>query len=195
MINQILLILIAYLIGSLSFGIMISKFLNLSDPRTVGSKNTGATNVMRTGNKFAAILTLLGDILKATIVVRVAILINLNDLEIMLVSLSVLIGHTYPIYYKFKGGKGVATALGILLAINWVLALSVVCVWLGAFMIWRYSSLAAIFAALSLPILSFFINEISYSLYTNILITSLIIFNHRSNIRNLILGLEPSFKK
>lgn len=195
MINQILLILIAYLIGSLSFGIMISKFLNLSDPRTVGSKNTGATNVMRTGNKFAAILTLLGDILKATIVVRIAILIDLNDLEIMLVSLSVLIGHTYPIYYKFKGGKGVATALGILLAINWMLALSVICVWLGTFMIWRYSSLAAIFSALSLPILSFFTNEISYLFYTNVLITTLIIFNHRSNIRNLILGLEPSFKK
>ena len=133
MINQILLISIAYLIGSLSFGIIVSKLLNLSDPRTIGSKNPGATNVMRTGSKTAAILTLLGDILKATIVVSVAMLINLNELELMQVTLAVLIGHTYPVYYQFKGGKGVATALGILLASNWILALSVVFIWLVIF--------------------------------------------------------------
>ena len=195
MINQILFISIAYLIGSLSFGIIISKSLKLSDPRTIGSKNPGATNVMRTGSKLAAILTLFGDVLKATFVVTVAMLFNLNDLELMQVTLAVLIGHTYPIYYNFKGGKGVATALGILLASNWILAISVLFIWLVIFSIWRYSSLAAITASLSLPIISYFIDDTSYILLTNILITALIIFNHHSNIKNLIKGIEPSFKK
>jgi len=195
MINQILFISIAYLIGSLSFGIIISKSLKLSDPRTIGSKNPGATNVMRTGSKLAAILTLLGDILKATIVVTVAIFFDLNELELMQVTLAILIGHTYPIYYNFKGGKGVATALGILLASNWILAISVLFIWLVIFSIWRYSSLAAITASLSLPIISYFIDDTSYILLTNILITALIIFNHHSNIKNLIKGIEPSFKK
>jgi|TARA_B110000259_G_scaffold132788_1_gene149789 glycerol-3-phosphate acyltransferase PlsY len=195
MINQILFISSAYLIGSLSFGIIISKSLKLSDPRTIGSKNPGATNVMRTGSKLAAILTLFGDILKATIVVTVAIFFNLNDLELMQVTLAVLIGHTYPIYYNFKGGKGVATALGILLASNWILAICVVFIWLVIFSIWRYSSLAAITASLSLPIISYCINDTSYILLTNVLITALIIFNHNSNIKNLIKGIEPSFKK
>jgi glycerol-3-phosphate acyltransferase PlsY len=155
--------------------------LKLSDPRTIGSKNPGATNVMRTGSKLAAILTLFGDILKATIVVTVAIFFNLNDLELMQVTLAVLIGHTYPIYYNFKGGKGVATALGILLASNWILAICVVFIWLVIFSIWRYSSLAAITASLSLPIISYCINDTSYILLTNVLITALIIFNHNSN--------------
>jgi|TARA_B110000196_G_scaffold31640_1_gene23984 glycerol-3-phosphate acyltransferase PlsY len=195
MINQIFLISSAYLIGSLSFGIIVSKFLNLSDPRTIGSKNPGATNVMRTGNKLAAVLTLLGDILKATIVVKIVILIGLNELETMQVCIAVLIGHTFPIYYKFKGGRGVATALGILLATNWILALSAIFIWLVIFSIWRYSSLSAIIASLSVPIISYFLNETSYILLTNILITALIIFNHASNIKNLIKGIEPSFKK
>ena len=195
MINQILLISIAYLIGSLSFGIIVSKLLNLKDPRTIGSKNPGATNVMRSGNKLAAILTLLGDIFKATLVVKIAILLDLKDAETMQICLAVLIGHSYPIYYKFKGGKGVATALGILLAINWILALSVICIWLAIFSIWRYSSLAAIIASLSLIIISYFLNETFYIFLTNILITALIIFNHRKNIKNLIKGIEPSFKK
>ena len=195
MINQILLISTAYLIGSLSFGIIISKLLNLSDPRTIGSRNPGATNVMRTGSKIAAILTLIGDIFKAVFVVKIAILINLSELDLMLVSLAVLIGHTYPIYYNFKGGKGVATALGILLVSNWILALSVIFVWLIIFSIWRYSSLAAISASLALPIISYYLTDMPYIILTNILITFLIVFNHRSNIKNLIKGVEPSFKK
>ena len=195
MINQIFFISSAYLIGSLSFGIIVSKFLDLSDPRTIGSKNPGATNVMRSGNKLAAIFTLLGDIFKATLVVKIAILLDLKDVETMQICLAVLIGHSYPIYYKFKGGKGVATALGILLAINWILALSVICIWLAIFSIWRYSSLAAIIASLSLIIISYFLNETFYIFLTNILITALIIFNHRKNIKNLIKGIEPSFKK
>ena len=194
MINQILFISSAYLIGSLSFGIIISKFLNLNDPRTIGSKYPGATNVLRMGNKVAAILTLLGDILKATIVVSIAILMGFNELEIMQISLAVLLGHMYPIYYRFKGGKGVATAFGILLAVNWVLALIVIFIWLVTFSIWRYSSLAAIFASLSAPILSYILNEQFFILIMNLIIATLIIFRHHSNIKNLIAGKEPSFK-
>ncbi len=194
MINQILFISSAYLIGSLSFGIIISKFLNLNDPRTIGSKNPGATNVLRMGNKVAAILTLLGDILKATIVVSIAILMGFNELEIMQISLAVLLGHMYPIYYRFRGGKGVATAFGILLAVNWVLALIVIFIWLVTFSIWRYSSLAAIFASLSAPILSYILNEQFFILIMNLIIATLIIFRHHSNIKNLIAGKEPSFK-
>tara|TARA_B100001996_G_scaffold116690_1_gene88351 strand:+ start:176 stop:763 length:588 start_codon:yes stop_codon:yes gene_type:complete len=195
MINQILFICIAYLIGSLSFGIIISKFLNLRDPRTIGSQNPGATNILRMGNKIAAILTLLGDILKATIVVTIAILIDLNDLEIMQISLALLIGHMYPIYYKFKGGKGVATAFGIILAINWVLALSVICIWLIIFSIWKFSSLAAIVASLSTPIISYFLHDSLFISIMYLLIAGLIIFRHHSNIKNLIAGVEPNFKK
>ena len=195
MINQIFFISSAYLIGSLSFGIIVSKFFNLSDPRTIGSKNPGATNVLRTGNKLAAILTLIGDILKATFAVKIAILIGLSDLELMQICLAVLIGHTYPIYHKFKGGKGVATALGILLAINWILALCAIFIWLIIFSIWRYSSLAAIIASLAMPIISYFLNETLYILLTNLLITALIIFNHHTNIKKLIKGVEPNFKK
>jgi len=195
MINQILFICIAYLIGSLSFGIIISKFLNLRDPRTIGSQNPGATNILRMGNKIAAILTLLGDILKATIVVTIAILIDLNDLEIMQISLALLIGHMYPIYYKFKGGKGVATAFGIILAINWVLALSVICIWLIIFSIWKFSSLAAIVASLSTPIISYFLHDSLFISIMYLLIAVLIIFRHHSNIKNLIAGVEPNFKK
>ena len=195
MINQILFICIAYLIGSLSFGIIISKFLNLRDPRTMGSQNPGATNILRMGNKIAAILTLLGDILKATIVVTIAILIDLNDLEIMQISLALLIGHMYPIYYKFKGGKGVATAFGIILAINWVLALSVICIWLIIFSIWKFSSLAAIVASLSTPIISYFLHDSLFISIMYLLIAFLIIFRHHSNIKNLIAGVEPNFKK
>jgi len=194
MINQIFFISSAYLIGSLSFGVIVSKFFNLSDPRTIGSKNPGATNVLRTGNKLAAILTLLGDTLKATVVVKIAILIGLDDLEMMQVCLAVLIGHTYPIYYKFKGGKGVATALGILLVTNWILALSAIFIWIVIFSVWRYSSLAAIVASLSVPIISYFLSDTSYILFTNILITAFILLNHHANIKNLIKGIEPRFK-
>ena len=123
MINQLLIILFAYLVGSVSSGIIVSQIFNLPDPRTIGSKNPGATNVMRSGNKKAAILTLLGDLLKAILVLAIAEYLGFNDLIIVCVALAVLIGHIYPIFYKFRGGKGVATAIGILIALNFKLAL------------------------------------------------------------------------
>jgi glycerol-3-phosphate acyltransferase PlsY len=196
MINQLLIILFAYLVGSVSSGIIVSQIFNLPDPRTIGSKNPGATNVMRSGNKKAAIFTLLGDLLKAILVLAIAEYLGFNDLIIVCVALAVLIGHIYPIFYKFQGGKGVATAIGILIALNFKLALIVASIWLLVFGIWRYSSLAAIVAAISAPIIAIFILR-DQSLYciAFTLITIIILFNHQENIRKLLSGTELKFKK
>ena len=196
MINQLLIILFAYLVGSVSSGIIVSQIFNLPDPRTIGSKNPGATNVMRSGNKKAAIFTLLGDLLKAILVLTLAEYLGFNDLIIVCVALAVLIGHIYPIFYKFHGGKGVATAIGILIALNLKLALIVASIWLLVFGIWRYSSLAAIVAAISAPIIAIFILR-DQSLYciAFTLITIIILFKHQANIRKLLSGTELKFKK
>ena len=196
MINQLLIILFAYLVGSVSSGIIVSQIFNLPDPRTIGSKNPGATNVMRSGNKKAAIFTLLGDLLKAILVLTLAEYLGFNDLIIVCVALAVLIGHIYPIFYKFQGGKGVATAIGILIALNFKLALIVASIWLLVFGIWRYSSLAAIVAAISAPIIAIFILR-DQSLYciAFTLITIIILIKHQANIRKLLSGTELKFKK
>ena len=196
MINQLLIILFAYLVGSVSSGIIVSQIFNLPDPRTIGSKNPGATNVMRSGNKKAAIFTLLGDLLKAILVLAIAEYLGFNDLIIVCIALAVLIGHIYPIFYKFQGGKGVATAIGILIALNFKLALIVASIWLLVFGIWRYSSLAAIVAAISAPIIAIFILR-DQSLYciAFTLITIIILFKHQANIRKLLSGTELKFKK
>ncbi len=196
MINQLLIILFAYLVGSVSSGIIVSQIFNLPDPRTIGSKNPGATNVMRSGNKKAAIFTLLGDLLKAILVLAIAEYLGFNDLIIVCVALAVLIGHIYPIFYKFRGGKGVATAIGILIALNFKLALIVASIWLLVFGIWRYSSLAAIVAAISAPIIAIFILR-DQSLYciAFTFITIIILFKHQANIKKLLSGTELKFKK
>tara|TARA_B110000003_G_C16526691_1_gene487254 strand:- start:332 stop:919 length:588 start_codon:yes stop_codon:yes gene_type:complete len=195
MINQITPVLMAYFIGSLSFGIIISYFFKLSDPRTTGSRNPGATNVMRTGNKVAALLTLLGDMLKATIVITVANYMNLSEIHLAVISIAVLLGHIFPVYYGFRGGKGVATALGILLGINWMLALAVFFVWLFVFTIWRFSSLAAIVATFTAPIISYYLGFSSEILWLNIIISTIVIYRHKANITNLLNGKEHRFKK
>ena len=196
MINQLLIILFAYLVGSVSSGIIVSQIFNLPDPRTIGSKNPGATNVMRSGNKKAAIFTLLGDLLKAILVLAIAEYLGFNDLIIVCVAMAVLIGHIYPVFYKFRGGKGVATAIGILIALNFKLALIVASIWLLVFGIWRYSSLAAIVASISAPIVAIFILR-DQSLYciAFTLITIIILFKHQTNIKKLLSGTELKFKK
>ena len=194
MINQITLVLMAYFFGSLSFGIITSYFFNITDPRTTGSKNPGATNVMRAGNKLAALLTLLGDMLKATLVIAIANYINVSEGNLVIISIAVLLGHIFPIYYQFKGGKGVATAFGILLGFNWLLALTVFFVWLCVFLIWRYSSLAAVVAILSAPVFSYFLEFSIETLWLTIIIAILVIYRHKVNIKNLLNGTEPGFR-
>jgi len=195
MINQITLVLMAYFFGSISFGIIISYIFKLSDPRTIGSKNPGATNVMRAGNKLAALLTLLGDMLKATLVIAIANYMDVSEINLVIISIAVLLGHIFPVYYQFKGGKGVATAFGILLGFNWLLALTVFFVWLCIFLIWRYSSLAAVVATLSAPIISYFLEFSIETLWLTIIIAILIIYRHKGNIKNLLNGTEPGFRK
>jgi len=195
MIYQIIITLIAYLIGSVSFGILASKLFNIADPRTMGSKNPGATNVMRQGNKVAAIFTLLGDMLKATILLLIAKFYGVSDSLIVLISTAVMLGHVYPIYYQFKGGKGVATALGILLGISPVLALSVFIIWIIIFFIWKFSSLAAIGATLSSPIIALWIGLSNQLVFLMCIISLIILVRHKSNIKNLLNGTESGFKK
>ena len=195
MIYQIIITLIAYLIGSVSFGILASKLFNIADPRTMGSKNPGATNVMRQGNKVAAIFTLLGDMLKATILLLIAKFYGVSDSLIVLIAVAVMLGHVYPIYYQFKGGKGVATSLGILLGISPVLALSVFIIWIIIFFIWRFSSLAAIGATLSSPIIALWIGLSNQFIFLMCILSLIILIRHKSNIKNLLNGTESSFKK
>jgi len=195
MIYQIIITLIAYLIGSVSFGILASKLFNIADPRTMGSKNPGATNVMRQGNKVAAIFTLLGDMLKATILLLIAIFYGASDSLIVLIAVAVMLGHVYPIYYQFKGGKGVATALGILLGISPLLALSVFIIWIIIFFIWKFSSLAAIGATLSSPIIALWIGLSNQLVFLMCILSLIILVRHKSNIKNLLNGTESGFKK
>jgi glycerol-3-phosphate acyltransferase PlsY len=195
MIYQIIITLIAYLIGSVSFGILASKLFNIADPRTMGSKNPGATNVMRQGNKVAAIFTLLGDMLKATILLLIAKFYGASDSLIVLIAVAVMLGHVYPIYYQFKGGKGVATALGILLGISPVLALSVFIIWIIIFFIWKFSSLAAIGATLSSPIIALWIGLSNQLVFLMCILSLIILVRHKSNIKNLLNGTESGFKK
>ncbi len=195
MIYQIIITLIAYLIGSVSFGILASKLFNIADPRTMGSKNPGATNVMRQGNKVAAIFTLLGDMLKATILLLIAKFYGVSDSLIVLIAIAVMLGHVYPIYYQFKGGKGVATALGILLGISPVLALSVFIIWIIIFFIWKFSSLAAIGATLSSPIIALWIGLSNQLVFLMCILSLIILIRHKSNIKNLLNGTESGFKK
>lgn len=195
MIYQIIITLIAYLIGSVSFGILASKLFNIADPRTMGSKNPGATNVMRQGNKVAAIFTLLGDMLKATILLLIAKFYGVSDSLIVLIAIAVMLGHVYPIYYQFKGGKGVATALGILLGVSPVLALSVFIIWIIIFFIWKFSSLAAIGATLSSPIIALWIGLSNQLVFLMCILSLIILVRHKSNIKNLLNGTESGFKK
>jgi len=195
MIYQIIITLIAYLIGSVSFGILASKLFNIADPRTMGSKNPGATNVMRQGNKVAAIFTLLGDMLKATILLLIAKFYGVSDSLIVLISIAVMLGHVYPIYYQFEGGKGVATALGVLIGISPVLALSVFIIWIIIFFIWKFSSLAAIGATLSSPIIALWIGLSNQLVFLMCILSLIILVRHKSNIKNLLNGTESGFKK
>jgi len=133
----------AYLLGSIPFAIVVSRALRLADPRTYGSKNIGATNVLRSGNRLAALLTLAGDAGKGWLAVILARVLGANDELIALVALAVFVGHVFPVWLKFRGGKGVATAAGVLIAIDWRLGLAVLVVWLTVAVVTRYSSLAA----------------------------------------------------
>jgi glycerol-3-phosphate acyltransferase PlsY len=186
----------AYLLGSVAFGIIVSKLFGLPDPRTVGSGNPGATNVLRSGKKLAAALTLLGDVLKGWLPVWLALQSEMLMWVVASVGLAVFFGHLYPIYYKFKGGKGVATALGVMLAISPLLGLAAMVTWVVVFAVSRYSSLGAIVAAVLTPIYAWFLLSAykDYVIAVTIMAVMLI-WRHRSNIQKLLAGTESGFGK
>ena len=192
--TAVLFIIAAYLLGSVSFAIVVSKLFRLDDPRTYGSQNPGATNVLRTGNKAAAALTLLGDCLKGWVAVALAILLNqtysLGDAFIAGVAFAVFAGHLWPVFFRFQGGKGVATALGVLLGLNPLLGLATLATWLIIARAFRYSSLAALAAAIFAPFYYALLFGVREQLLAVIIMSALLIYRHRSNIANLLSGKE-----
>lgn len=185
----------AYLLGSIAFGILVSKLFGLPDPRTVGSGNPGATNVLRSGKKMAAALTLLGDAFKGWFPVWLALQSNMLMWVVAAVGLAVFFGHLYPIYHKFKGGKGVATALGVMLAISPLLGLAALFTWMIVFAVTRYSSLGAIVAAALAPVYAWFLLPYKDYLITVLVMSVFLIWRHRTNIQKLLAGTESGFGK
>ena len=186
----------AYLIGSIAFGIIVSKLYRLPDPRTVGSGNIGATNVARSGKKSAAILTLLGDVFKGWLPVWLALQAGMLMHVVALVGLAVFVGHLYPVYHKFKGGKGVATALGVMIAFSGWLALCTMGVWLGVFLLSRISSLSALVAAVLSPLIAwYFLSPYPVYVAVVVIMAAFLIVRHQSNIEKLLAGTESRFGK
>ncbi|AGF74497.1 hypothetical protein BAnh1_06180 [Bartonella australis AUST/NH1] len=185
--------LVSYLLGSIPFGLLFTRFAKLGDIRTIGSKNIGATNVLRTGNKKIAALTLLCDILKGTIAVLIAkFLIHLaeDDVIVILAGFFAFLGHLFPIWLKFKGGKGVATYLGICLGFCWPLAIIFAIVWATTFLLTRYSSLSAIITVIIVPVFTYFFSPGLYSNCVMIAMSVLVIVKHHTNISRLLIGKE-----
>ncbi|CAM5355078.1 glycerol-3-phosphate 1-O-acyltransferase PlsY [Eoetvoesiella caeni] len=193
--SGIVAILCAYLIGSIPFAVLVSRGMGLQDPRTFGSKNPGATNVLRSGNKSAAILTLCGDAAKGWFAVWLAESVGLPDFIVALCAIAVFLGHLYPVFLGFKGGKGVATALGVLLALQPWLALATVATWLIVAYASRYSSLAAIAAAIFTPLYYLFGGNVAWPFSPLIcaaivVICVIVCFRHKANIARLLVGKE-----
>jgi glycerol-3-phosphate acyltransferase PlsY len=187
--NIFLVILFAYLIGSIPFGIIISKIMGLGNLRNIGSGNIGATNVLRTGNKLAAILTLIFDLLKGAISVIITYYI-FNDTTAQIAALSSFLGHCFPIWLKFKGGKGVATFIGISLALYWPAGILICLTWVLTAFLSRVSSLSALISSLS-SILWVWILGVPSAVFVMAVLTILIWFRHIENIKRIIKNTEP----
>lgn len=184
----------AYLIGSLSFAVIVSKYYGMDDPRTYGSGNPGATNVLRSGKKKAAALTLLGDALKGLVAVVLARCLqdalNLSDIAIAAVAVAALVGHMWPLFFGFKGGKGVATALGVLLALSPATALVCAAIWLVMAFGFKVSSLAALAATVAAPLVAFWLMPYPSWAWATVVFAVLVLYRHKSNIQNLLQGKE-----
>lgn len=192
--NTLIATIAAYLLGSISFAVVASRAFGLSDPRTYGSKNPGATNVLRSGSKKAAIATLLGDAAKGWLAVWLAVKFGpqygLDEGGIALVAIAVFLGHLWPVFFRFVGGKGVATALGVLLGINIWLGLATLATWLIVAYAFRYSSLAALIASIFAPFYYGLLFGVDPILFAVGAMSALLLWRHASNIANLIAGKE-----
>ena len=191
MLLAIALVLAAYLMGSVSTAILVCRMAGLPDPRGQGSGNPGATNVLRTGAKGAAIITLLGDLLKGLVPVLVAQALGLGPVWVSAVALAAFLGHLYPVYHGFRGGKGVATALGVILGIHWLTGLAALATWLLMVAVFRISSLGALTAATLMPLYMHLLTGEPWFVLSGVLLTLLVYWRHRRNIRNLLAGEEP----
>lgn len=191
--------LLAYLLGSLSFAVIVSRVMGLNDPRTYGSKNPGATNVLRSGSKAAAVVTLLLDALKGWLPV---VLVRwygrhwgLDDGTVALVGLAAFLGHLYPVFFRFQGGKGVATALGVLFGVDAFLGLAAGAIWLLMAVVFRYSSLSSLTAAVAAPLVYVLASGTAWYAETPVLLAlvamaALLVYRHRENIQRLLAGTE-----
>jgi glycerol-3-phosphate acyltransferase PlsY len=192
-------LLLAYLIGSISFAVLVSRAMGLSDPRSYGSGNPGATNVLRSGNKLAAILTLAGDAAKGAVAVLLAqafaARFGFTGLVITCAGLAAFIGHLYPVFHRFQGGKGVATAAGVLLALSPALGLCTLGTWLLVAAITRYSSLAALLAAVCAPFFAWWLFGADAVIVPIAIMSGLLIWRHRQNIAKLAAGTESRIGK
>ena len=180
----------AYLLGSIPFAIVVSRAMRLADPRTYGSKNIGATNVLRSGNRIAALLTLAGDAGKGWAAVLIARALGATEEILALVALAAFVGHVFPVWLRFNGGKGVATAAGVLIALDWRVGLAVMVVWLTLAVVTRYSSLSAIVAALFAPIVTWYFLGPGSILAAVVAMSAILILRHQANIVKLLRGEE-----
>ncbi len=198
-IYPLLAIVAAYLVGSLSFAVIVSRTMGLNDPRTYGSKNPGATNVLRSGSKAAAVVTLLLDALKGWLPVMLVkwygSAYGLGDGTVALVGLAAFVGHLFPVFFRFVGGKGVATALGVLVATSWILGLATGVTWLIIAYFFRYSSLASLVAAVFAPVYYIFGGGVVWTMDKSIVFSTavmslMLIWRHSENISRLVKGTE-----
>ena len=197
--NYFFVAIVAYFLGSISFAVIVSRLFGLPDPRTYGSNNPGATNVLRSGNKLAAALTLLGDALKGWLAVALAAkaapMLGVGDEAIAIAALFVFLGHLFPAFYQFKGGKGVATALGVLIALDWRMGLGAAALWLIVFALTRTSSLAALIATAATPFVALYFHGPGLISAVILLIALLVIWRHKENIIRLISRREKQIRK
>ncbi len=181
---------LAYLLGSVSNAVVIARVMDLPDPREVGSKNPGATNILRYGGKAAAVLTLVGDVMKGVIPVLIARALTTDPVIISLTGFAAFLGHLFPLFFGFRGGKGVATALGVWLALNPWVGLLLLATWVIMALLFRYSSLSALAASALAPLYVAWLSPGVPYLATMVVMSAILILRHRSNIRNLIAGTE-----
>jgi glycerol-3-phosphate acyltransferase PlsY len=179
-----------YLAGSVPFALLVSRLMRLPDPRTYGSRNIGATNVLRSGNRIAALLTMLGDAMKGWAAVLVARIAGLPDELVGLVGFAAFLGHVFPVWLRFRGGKGVATAGGVLIAFDWRLGLAVIAVWLVVVALTRYSSVGALVAAVAAPIAAWLLLGPGPLFAAVIAMGILLVVRHHTNIAKLMRGEE-----
>lgn len=190
MLSAVIAIVVAYLLGSISSAVIVGRLLGTADPRTQGSGNPGATNMLRIGGKKAGAITLVGDMLKGLIAVLVARAIGAGADVQALAAGAAFLGHLFPVFFGFKGGKGVATALGALLGLQWSVGLLVIGTWLAMAALFRYSSLAALIAAAAAPFYMWWLKPEPVVIAAVVVMGVLLYWRHRSNIRNLLSGTE-----